>query len=202
MDAAKPGILSAVLIGGIALSGCFLDPRARDEYTVRQQFRLPDKIAFVAFEHAPKSMRPEGLRIEATVEFTAEQFEDYRSRLDDPSVWKPVALYSYSPAIGESYSESAMRWKALPVPVFPGEWRKHWEMIDVEPGTIRNGRYFCSTLRMIRGEPFKSNPEAFRSVTIGEACEELPPGEWPTVAMFGILDFDRQALHVLMQFSG
>ncbi|MGE3643515.1 MAG: hypothetical protein AB7F96_06650 [Beijerinckiaceae bacterium] len=202
MRAANPKILFLTIAICLALTGCFWDQRSRDMDTIRRQLHLPDDIAFAAFDHAPKSFRPEGLRIEATMRFTDAQFARYRAQLDDASVWKPVALESYSPAIGERYSQSALRWKPLPAPQFPGKWRKHWEMIDIRPEAIREGRYFCSIIRYVRGAPFKSTPVSYRAIPIGEACEEIPSGESPIVVMLGILDDDAKLLHVRMAFSG
>ncbi|MFV0294780.1 MAG: hypothetical protein ACK5JT_01520 [Hyphomicrobiaceae bacterium] len=177
--------------------------KPRDQDNIRQQFHLPDSIAFATFDSSPKAFLPEGLRIVAEVQFTETQFNDYLARLDDPQIWKPVPIIGYSPAIGDVTTAAAHTWRDMPFPPSLASNPKKLIRLDRDPlpRTGAGARYFCSTLSIVpTGRRLPDNPNALERKTHGTACDELPV-EWPTVVMFGLLGPSTRRLHAAIYFS-
>lgn len=185
------------------LIGCYDSiQKPTDMNQVRRQFHLPDKAVFSFFDSSPKSLRPEGLRIVATVQFSDVTFDEYVKQLNDRSVWEPVRLLSYSPAIGGQYSKAALRWNDLPMSTSLAQQLNNWRIVSPDMANVTHGKYFCSVIATRRGEPLKHNANAYNWMNLGLACSELETGEWPTITMLGVLDPQEKHLHVVIQFSG
>ncbi|MEZ5853224.1 MAG: hypothetical protein R3D67_00205 [Hyphomicrobiaceae bacterium] len=160
--------LAIIMIAIVVLAAVFeLDhyewfQRPRDESNIRQQFHLPaDDAAFLHFESYPKSLIPEGLRINAVVQLSEAAFETYLAKLVDAQTWKPVALVGYSPDIGASYSPQALKWNDLPLPVQLAATLKRMGGSAPQASTIKTGKYFCSILQMVKSGASSNNPNAY-----------------------------------------
>ena len=176
--------------------------KPRDMNNVRQQFHLPTDAVFVEFDSDPKSFLPEGLRVRAVIQFTDAGFAAYVSSLGDDKVWAPTALISYSPAIGESYSEQALAWQELPIPASVAGRLKAWHYDLKSAEAVVSGKFYCHVLEMKSVGRWEGNPNALKYKTFGRSCAELADSTWPTVASIGILDGRMKRLHVLIAFSG
>jgi hypothetical protein len=195
-------VLYGLILG---LSGCYgLVFKPGDMKNVRQQFHLPKSVTFLSFDSTPKTpgfFGREGLRITATVEFTQEEFETYVAHLNDSEVWQPVPYLNYSPSSADEYSPAALQWNDLPL---PSTLEDRFHQIGFTPKGIdvQHGKYYCSVLLAIRGEPLEHNPAAYHWRYVGKSCAELSTSEFPTIRAFAVLDHDKILLHVHLQFSG
>ena len=71
-----------------SLSGC----TPSDEQILRQEFDLPTRTKLVMIESYPKSLVREGLKIDATFEFSSSDFDTYRNNVERDSRWQPLPL--------------------------------------------------------------------------------------------------------------
>jgi hypothetical protein len=139
------------------------------------------------------------LRIIATLEFPEEQFEEYIGHLNDDDVWKPVSYLNYSPSIGEEYSTEALHWNDLPLPDSLTGWINQlgFEQKGLD---LHKGKYYCSVILTVRGEPLESNPAAYHWNHVGRSCSELSELEYPTILAFAVLDYEKRLIHIHIQF--
>ena len=71
-----------------SLSGCTLS----DAQILRQEFDLPTQAKLLMIESHPKSVVKEGLKIDATFEFSSSNFDTYRNNVERDSHWQPLPL--------------------------------------------------------------------------------------------------------------
>lgn len=189
----------------LVFAGCYdLVFKQQDMENVRRQFHLPKRARFLSFDSYPKTpgfFGREGLRITATLEFSEELFEEYVAHLNDIEVWKPVPYLNYSPSIADEYSKEALRWSDLPL---PDSIKERFRQIGFMPKGLdaRHGKYYCSALLTVRGEPLENNPAAYRWRYVGRSYLELTESDFPTILAFAILDYEKKIIHVHIQFSG
>ena len=187
----------------LVLAGCYsLVFKQQDMENVRRQFHLPKAATFLSFDSYPKTpgfFGREGLRITATVGFPEEVFEEYVAHLNDSEVWKPVSYLGYSPSIADEYSTEALRWSDLPL---PNSIEEQSRRIGFTPKglEVQHGKYYCSVLLAVRGEPLENNPAAYHWGYVGKACSELSESGFPTILAFAVLDYEKRIIHVHIQF--
>ncbi len=207
---------SAFLLIGLvifSIAGCsekFFEQQ--DKRTGERQLHLPKDIQYISFRSDPQTpgwFGREGLWIRAEIQLTDSQFEDYIEQIDDPAVWKPVRFKSYSPSIGHSYSEKALRWSNLPLPSsikanFHRDSPLKPELLESE-----RGKYYCSAIVFEKTEPPKSdnkNPYNWKAAGwryVGRSCDELFESNLSGVILgLAILDYETKRMSVYFQFSG
>jgi hypothetical protein len=168
---------------------------------IRNQFHLPDRAAFISLDSNPKEagwFGREGLRIEALVRLSNDDFERYAAGLGNKEKWKPVPFLYYSPDRADEYSPDAFSWQDFPL---PGELKTMKRL----PATIepRRGKYYCSTIVSVPAGRLEHNPAAFKWKHLGRSCLELSAmSEHPTILVFGVLDYDAKTLRAYIIFSG
>jgi hypothetical protein len=193
----------ALIVSSLLLSSCYpLIFKQGDMENVRRQFHLSRAISFKSFESYPKTpgfFGREGLSITATLEFSKEQFEEYVRHLNDDDVWKPVSYLYYSPSIGDEYSTKALYWNDLPLPDSLSGWMDEIGL-EVKGLDVHQGKYYCSVILTVRGEPLESNPAAYHWNQVGMSCTELSESEFPTLLAFAVLDYEKRLLHIYIQF--
>ncbi len=177
------------------------DWKSQDTRQIRKQFHLPERAIFISLDSNPKEpgwFGREGLRIEALVQFSNEDFEHYAAGLENKEEWKPVPFLHYSPDRADEYSPDALSWKDLPL---PGELKTMKRL----PATLepRRGKYYCSAIVTVPDGRLEHNPAAFKWKNLGRSCLELSAmSEHPTILVFGVLDYDAKTLRALIRFSG
>lgn len=197
------GLAAGLFSGSTA---CYrLSFRPRDIKNVRRQFHVPASVEIISFDSSPKTagfFGREGLWISAIFHFSEKQFDGYLERLADPSVWKPVSLLGYSPKRADRYSEKALSWQDLPLPVWPQRFLSHWDLWDEARGVV-SGKYFCSVIMGMQGEKMNHPDGSFHYKWgyRGLHCTEIE-NEPGTVAALGVLDFKLKKLYVFLRFSG
>jgi hypothetical protein len=195
--------MTTLIASLLFLSGCYsLIFKQQDMKNVRRQFHLPRAVSFQSFDSYPKTpgfFGREGLRITATLAFSKEQFEEYIGHLNDDDMWEPVSYLNYSPSIGDEYSTEALHWKGLPLPDSLTGW---FDQLGFEPKglDVQQGKYYCSVILTLRGEPLESNPAAYHWNHVGRACSELSKSEYPTILAFAVLDYEKRLIHIHIQF--
>lgn len=167
------------------------DKDARLDF-LRQQFRLPDGVAFSDYRNISKSSVALP-RVQAIVRFSPEQFQAYVSGLDDPRVWRPGHL---SPGGGTEIpvSSEALRWSDMQGSNVANDLTGGWGDLSREQvSQIRNGRVLCFALTMTR--PDSGAGSASRYGT--KACSDIAPTDVLGVYVLGALDLDTRALHMI-----
>ena len=204
--------LSGILFLLLVLPGCTEPSFERaDKRLLESQFHLPKQIKYLSFVSHPRTpgwFGREGLRIRAEVEFTDSQFREYVANLENREVWRPVAYRSYSPSIGESYSDAALRWSDLPLPEatkarFPPRCAFRPELLDAT-----HGKYYCSVITFLRVAPtdtagrHKYDWRAAGYRYVGRACRELEEPDNRVITALAILDYEKQVMSIVVQFTG
>lgn len=92
--------MSRYLLYGTVMSGLLLAMAGNfrrctqdsDERVLRKEFALPATAKLFMIDSQPKSLVREGLKIDATFEFTSTDFTIYLEQLKQDSYWKPLPL--------------------------------------------------------------------------------------------------------------
>lgn len=168
------------------------DKAARLDF-LRQQFRLPDGVAFSDYRNISKSSVALP-RVEAIVRFSPEQFRAYVSELDDPRVWRPGHL---SPGGGTEIpvSSEALRWSDMQgsnvANDLPGGWG---DLSREQVSQIRNGKVLCFTLTMTRPDSGAESESHYGT----KACSNIGPTDQLGAYILGVLDLDTRTLHMIV----
>lgn len=204
-------IVVAVLIWAVTsgMSG-YKEKPAKDMLV--SQFHLPNSIEFTEIR-APR--RGTANHIEGIVQFTEAQMATYRAQFADRNVWKPVEFELNRREFTSPYSSRALKWHALPKPIFAGTKRVRWgNLARDKVRSVKRGRALCIALRVKQGSrqakrwreapkgyedrfPLKtpSNLDKFNAVH----CAELGRSENPAAFILGLLDFETRNLHMIIR---
>ena len=89
-------IIVAFIICGVVVVSSMHIQRERDAQkdSLREQFRVPPDIEFLDFQQGGNGKK---IQFNATVGFTPQQWQDYITDLDDPSLWRPVPIRRSAP---------------------------------------------------------------------------------------------------------
>ncbi len=157
---------TAIIIGGQIT-------RAEREAILRQQFHIPEGLAFDHFETQNK-MRISP-RIAGIVRFDDARYEEYEAGLGNAALWSPVPFtYTGRGDITPVARGTGFMWYELPYPGRAGEISIRWgsNVMD-EVQYVRNGRYFCTAIiaetaaapAVTTQQPPRHSAKACRNVT-------------------------------------
>lgn len=173
----------------VNLSSCTLS----DEQVLRQQFELPAKVKLLVIESYPKSLVREGLKIDATFEFSSRDFETYLDKVEQDGHWKPLPLSRSSllkitgvrRVIEHRRRRAELEGETLPEPgsiYNPTEEQLLESWMENLPLDVKNGFYRCLTAG--------DNIMYERKVS----CSEKPGNL--NDFMLAVLDLDNKTLRV------
>ncbi|QTN20109.1 hypothetical protein HZ989_03235 [Brevundimonas sp. AJA228-03] len=179
----------ATLCGLILLLG--RTQRDGQEKVLRDQFHLPDDVAFVVMEHGSAKLRWPRLR--ATAQLSDAALASYVGGLDRVEIWRPTPLHYRGVSRIDAYGPGALTWRSeRPPPAYGSDGMASGGIFaDPDVQAIRRGRYFCFAVLPLDPGPPPADPR-HRAVP----CSDLPRGTDPVAVVQGALDLDRRALHM------
>ena len=212
----------AVIICGIAVISSTLmkNNRAAKIDSLREQFLLPADIEFLDFR--TRGASNDRISIRAAVKFTPQQWQDYLTKLYDPSLWQPAPLRLAAPIpipfkkegfhwkgdiIDGDYAANARVWNELPKPLeyetglrtlreYPRLYHYWWNEGEAKP---KAGRVMCYIFhRDHTGQDVDLPQRSYLNYKVS-ACADLTKRDAVNTYVLGILDFDKKTLRMVIE---